>query len=30
MAGVGLKVLVDDSFAGDVKEQFEVAKKTQL
>jgi hypothetical protein len=30
MAGVGLRVLLDDAFAGEVKEQFEVAKKTQL
>ncbi len=29
MAGVGLKVLVDDEFAKRVKEQFEEAKKSQ-
>ena len=28
MAGVGLRVLLDETFASEVREQFEAAKNT--
>jgi hypothetical protein len=29
MAGVGLRVLLDETFASEVREQFEAAKNAQ-